>query len=95
MPVQKVTKYVPYRWHHVWHSVGKTWVEKELAEIKAKKHINTCIIIITHHHYAYFMQFDWLEKTFYTSINSISNNLGAIFLPPAPNMYNNVDKNMI
>ena len=38
---------------------------------------------------------DWLEKKFYTSINSMSRNLGTIFLSPAPNMYNNVDKNTI
>ena len=45
-------------------------------------------------HYAYFVQFDWLTKTFYTSINSMSRNFGTIFLPPAPKMYND-DKNMI
>ena len=27
-----------------------------------------CIIIPTSHHYAYFAQIDWLEKTFYTKI---------------------------
>ena len=32
---------------------------------------------------------------FYTSINSMSRNLGTIFLPPAPKMYCNVDKNEI
>ena len=52
-------------------------------------------IIPTLHHYAYFAQFDWLEKTFYTLINSISMNLGTIFLSLDPKMYNNVDKNMI
>ena len=41
-------------------------------------------IIPTPHHYTYFEQFDWLEKKFYTSINSISRNLGTIFLLPAP-----------
>ena len=46
-------------------------------------------------HYAYFAQFDWLEKKFYTSINSMSRNLRTIFLSPAPKMYNNVNKNMI
>ena len=50
-------------------------------------------IIPTPHHYAYFMQFDLLEKKFYTSINSMSRNLGTIFLPLTPKMYNNVDKN--
>ena len=40
----------------------------------------------------YFAQFDWLDKKFYTSINSISRNLGTIFLLPAPKMYNNIDK---
>ena len=49
----------------------------------------------TSHHYAYFKQFDWLEKKFYTSINSMSRNLGTIFLPLAPKMYNKVDKNTI
>ena len=47
------------------------------------------------HHYAYFAQFDRLEKKFYTLINSMSMNLGTIFLPPDPKMYNNVVKNMI
>ena len=50
------------------------------------------MIILTSHHYAYFAQFDWLEKKFYTLINSMSRNLGSIFLPPAFKMYNNVDK---
>ena len=50
-------------------------------------------IIPTPHHSVYFEQFDWLEKKFYTSINSMSRNLGTIFLPLAPKMYNNVDKN--
>ena len=57
--------------------------------------MNYIPIIPTPHHYAYFAQFDWLEKTLYTSINSMSSNLGTIFLPPAPKMYNNVDKNTI
>ena len=52
-------------------------------------------IIPTPHHYTYFEQFDWLEKKFYTSINSMSKNLGTIFLPPAPKMCNNVDKNKV
>ena len=52
-------------------------------------------IILTPQHYAYFEQFDWLEKKFYTSINSISRNLGTIFLQPAPKMCNTVDKNKI
>ena len=50
-------------------------------------------IIPTPHHFAYFKHFE--EKKFYISINSICRNLGTIFLPPAPEMYNNVDKNMI
>ena len=49
--------------------------------------------IPTPHHSVYFAQFDWLEKKFYTSINSMSRNLGTIFLPPAHRMYNSVDKN--
>ena len=40
-----------------------------------------------------FAQFDWLEKKFYTAINSKSKNLGTIFLPLAPEIRNNVDKN--
>ena len=52
-------------------------------------------IIPTPRHYAYFVQYDWLEKKFYTSINSMSSNLGTIFLLPAPKMYNYVDNNMI
>ena len=51
-------------------------------------------IIPTPHHNAYFEQFDWLEKKFYTSINSISMNLGTRILP-APNMCNNVDKKKV
>ena len=35
------------------------------------------------------------RKRFYTSINSMSRNLGTIFLPPAPKMCNDVDKNKI
>ena len=50
-------------------------------------------IIATPHHYAYFAQFNCLK--FYTSINSMSMNLGIIFLPLAPNLCNNVDKNKI
>ena len=49
-------------------------------------------IIQTRHHYAYFAQFDWLEKKFYTSINSMSKNLRTIFLPLAPEICS-VDKN--
>ena len=52
-------------------------------------------IIPTPHDYAYFEQNDWLEKKFYTSINSMSRNLGTIFLPQAPKIYSNVDKNTI
>ena len=46
-------------------------------------------IFATPHDYAYFKQFDWLEKKFYTSINSMSRNLGTIFLPLAPKVGNN------
>ena len=45
--------------------------------------------------YAYFKQFDWLKKKFYTSINSMRMNIRIIFLPPAPKMCSNVDKNKI
>ena len=34
-------------------------------------------------------------RKFYTSINSMGRNLGTIFLSPAPNLCNNVDKNKI
>ena len=38
----------------------------------------------------------WLAgKKFYTSANSMSRNLGTIFLPQVPKMYNNVNKNMM
>ena len=40
-------------------------------------------IIPTPHYYTYFVQIDWLEKKFYTSINSMKRNLRTIFLPPA------------
>ena len=51
-------------------------------------------IIPAPHQYAYFAQsqFDWLEQKCYTSINFMSRNHGTIFLPPAPKIYNNVDK---
>ena len=52
-------------------------------------------IVIIPTHYAYFAQFDWLEKKFNTSINSMSRNLETIFLLSAPKMCNNVDKNKI
>ena len=39
-----------------------------------------------------FSNLDWLEKKFYTSINSMSMTLGICFLPPASKMCNNVDK---
>ena len=54
-----------------------------------------CVIIPTPHHDAYFAQFDWLEKKFYILINSMSRNLGTTFLPPAPKMYNKIDKNKL
>ena len=57
--------------------------------------IEHCLIIPTPHHYAYFEQFDWLEKKFYTLIISISMNLVTIFLLLTPNICNNVDKNKI
>ena len=53
------------------------------------------VIIPTPHHNAYFAQFNWLEKKFSTSINSMSRNLGAVFLPLDPEIRNNVDKNKI
>ena len=52
-------------------------------------------IIPIPHQYAYFEQFDWLEKRFHSLINSMSMNLGTSFLLLASNMYNNVDKNKI
>ena len=50
------------------------------------------MIIPTHHHYTYFEQFDCLEKKFYISINSMSKNLGTIFLAATLIMCNNVKK---
>ena len=44
------------------------------------------LIIPTHHHYAYFTQFDWLEKKFYTSIHEQESR--NYFLPPAPKLHN-------
>ena len=37
-------------------------------------------IIPTSHDYTCFQQFDWLKGKFYTSINSVSKNLGTIFI---------------
>ena len=70
------------------------WQSKIFHKFKAWQDNYTCIIR-TPHRYAYFEQLDWLEKKFYTSINSMSRNLGTIFLVPAPKIFNNVDKNMI
>ena len=42
-----------------------------------------------------FEQFDWLKETFYTSINSMSKNLGTIFLPAALKIHMYFDKNEI
>ena len=53
------------------------------------------ILSFERHHYAYFEQFDWVEQKFYTSINSMSKNLGTIFLPLATEICNNGDKNKI
>ena len=53
-------------------------------------------IIPTPQHYTYFAQIDWLEKKLYTSINSISKNLGTVFLPLAAKICHIVvDKNKI
>ena len=51
-------------------------------------------IIPTPHRYGCLEQIDWLEETFYTSINSMSRNLGSIFLLPAPKTQNDDHKNM-
>ena len=45
--------------------------------------------------YICFEQFDWLKEKFYTSINSVSKNLGTIFIPPALKIHNYFDKNEI
>ena len=50
------------------------------------------VIIPTPHDDASFLQSDWLKKTLYTSVNSMSRNPGIIFLLPAPTMCNDVDK---
>ena len=47
------------------------------------------IKIPTSNHYAYFAQFDWLEKRFYTSIKSMSRNLRTSFLPQTPKIIMN------
>ena len=52
-------------------------------------------VIPTPYRYAYFAQFDWLKKKFYTSINSMSRNLGTVSLLPALKICNNVDKTYI
>ena len=41
------------------------------------------------------MQPDWLKEKFYTSINSVSKNLGTIFLLPALKIHNYFDRNEI
>ena len=50
-------------------------------------------ITATPYHLTYFEQFDWPEKTFFTSINPMSSNLGTIFLRLAPKICNNVVTN--
>ena len=73
-----------------------TYILTQRAYIRQRKILVIyCMIIPTPRHHAYFAQFDWLEKRFYTSINSMSRNLGTIFLSTAPRIYNNVDKNTI
>ena len=86
----------------VWYNFNPTFSfnNKNVCLIKYCRGSNTTYlfalyIIPTLYHYAYFEQFDWLENKFYTSIKSMSRNLGIIFLPPAPKMCNNVDKNTI
>ena len=37
-------------------------------------------IIPTSHDFSRFQQFDWLKEKFYTSINSVSKNLGTVFI---------------
>ena len=41
---------------------------------------------LSSHHYAYFEQFDWLVKKFYTSVSSVIMNTRTIFRPPVPNV---------
>ena len=76
-----------------WVHIPFCWFCHQVAHFKLQllQH-HTRIIIPTPHHYAYFVQFDWLETKFYTSIKSMSINLKTIFLPPAPKMYNNLKK---
>ena len=80
-------------------SVQNTWWH-HIPFFSASRCTNPCIsinaiIIPTPNNYAYFKQFDWLEKMFYILINSLSRNLGTIFLPPTPNLYKHVSKNKI
>ena len=49
-------------------------------------------IIPSSHDCTGFEQFDWLKEKFYTSTNSVSKNLGTIFLPPALTIHNYFDK---
>ena len=58
-------------------------------------HAANSLTIPTPHHHAYFAQFDWMEKKFYTLINSMGRNIGTIFLLPDPKICNDVDKNKI
>ena len=60
---------------------------------KRKFHRFIYIINPTPHDCVRFEQFVWLQERFYTSINSVSKNLGTIFLPPALKTHNYFDKN--
>ena len=42
-----------------------------------------------------FEQFDWFKENLYTSINSVSKNLGTIFLPTALKIHNYFNKKEI
>ena len=53
------------------------------------------LIIPAPHHYAYFVQFDWLVKNFYTLIDSMRRSLRTIVFLVAPNLCHNVDINTI
>ena len=48
-------------------------------------------IILTSHDYTRFEQFDCLKEKFYTSINSVSKNLGTIFILPALKIHSYFD----
>ena len=71
-------------------------LEAEKSNINTELHPHSYLFIIpTSHSCTRFNQFDWLKEKFYTSINPMSKNVGTIFLPPALQIHNYLDKNEI